>query len=96
VVRVLEVLAGLLSGGLVVVGILLLVSQIAAPSLLSGTGYATAQGPGWWRVAAHLAVGVAGEVGVLLRPKLPTAARAAMAGITVVACLVVLGAAWWY
>jgi hypothetical protein len=95
-VRVLEAVAGLLSGGVLVLGLVLLASQAFAPSLLSGTGFAAATGPGWWRVVAHLIVGAAGETGVLLRRRASIAARVTTAGATVVAALAVLAAAWWF
>ena len=89
-------MAGLLSGGVLVLGLVLLLSQLFAPSLLGGTGYAAATGPGWWRVVAHLAVGLAGEAGVLLRGRTPTTARAAVAVATIVAAIVVLATSWWF
>lgn len=94
--RALEAIAGLLSGGVLVLGVLLVASQLFAPSLLHGTGYATATGPGWWRVAAHLAVGLAGEAGVLVRRRMAPGARLAIAAGTVVAAVVVIAAAWWF
>lgn len=93
--RILEGAAGLLSGGVLVLGVVLLLSQLFAPSLLGGTGYAAATGPGWWRVAAHLAVGLAGETGVLLRGRIPVAARTAVAAITILAAVAILACSWW-
>jgi hypothetical protein len=95
-VRLLEAVAGLLSGGVLVLGLVLLASQVLAPSMLSGTGFAAATGPGWWRVAAHLLVGAAGETGVLLRRRASIAARVTMAAATIAAVLAVLAAAWWF
>ena len=94
--RALEVVSGLLSAGVLVLGLVLLVSQLGARHLLSGTGLAAATGPGWWRVAVHLVVGAAGEVGMLLRRSAAPAVRAVVASVTVVAVVVVLGAAWWF
>lgn len=94
--RVLDAVAGLLSAGMLVLGLALLVSQLFGAALLGGTGLSAATGPGWWRVAAHLAVGAAGETGVLLRRRLAVGPRAAIAGGTVVAALAVVVAAWWF
>ena len=92
----LETVAGLFSGGLLVVGLALLLSELFAPSLLDGTGDAAATGPGWWRVVAHLGVGIAGEAGVLLRRRLPVPSRVCLAILTIAACVAVLAAAWWF
>jgi hypothetical protein len=94
-VRLLDALAGVLSAGVLVVGALLLVAQLFAPALLSMAGWGEATGPGWPRVAAHLVVGVAGEVLVRVRGRLPAAVRVGADFGVVIAALVTIGWAWW-
>jgi hypothetical protein len=95
-VRTLEILAGLASGGLVVIGLGLLVLQLIAPDVAPGTGLAAPTGPTWWRVAGQLGVGVAGEIAHSARRRLPAAGRGALAAAVIVATAVVLYLAWWW
>lgn len=94
-VRVADGIAGLLSGGLLLVGIALLAAQLLAPSVLDDTGLARATGPGWGRVVAHLAVGAAGEIVVLCRGRLPVAARVCADIAVLLAVIAILWFAWW-
>lgn len=93
--RVADGAAGLLSGGLLLVGVALLVMQLLAPSALGGTGLARATGPGWGSVAAHLAVGLGGEALVLCRNRLPDVARACADVAVLLAVAATLWFAWW-
>lgn len=92
--RVLEVLAGLLSGGLVTVGLGLVVLQLLAPELAPGTGLAAPAGPTWIRALAQLCVGLLGETAVLLRPRLSRAPRAWLAVAVIAAAAVTVYWAW--
>jgi uncharacterized membrane protein len=94
-VRGLDLLAGLLAAGLQVVGGLLLLAQLLAPSLLSLAGWGQAGGPGWSRVAAHLVVGVGGELVVRFRTRLGAPARATADTAVVVAGVALIAWAWW-
>ena len=94
-VRLLDVLAGLLSAGLLVVGGLLLAAQRLAPSVLSMAGWGQASGPGWPRVGAQLLVGVGGEVVVRLRGRLGRGPRIAADLAVIVAAVTVIVWAWW-
>jgi hypothetical protein len=89
--QALGIVAGLAGGGLLLLGIVLLVLQIGAPLLIGG-----ATGPGWGRVVLHLAVGGLAETGHALRRRLPVAAGALIAALTVLAVLAVLVLAWWW
>lgn len=94
-VRMLDAVAGVLAAGCVLLGVLLLALHLLAPSALAGWGVQGAVGPGWPRVAGHLAVGLIGEAVVCLRRRWTAPVRsAADAGVVVVA-LAVLGWAWW-
>lgn len=93
--RTLEVVAGLLSGGLLLIGLALLVLQFVAPDLAPGTGLAAASGPGWWRAAAQLGIGVAGELTVAARRRCGTGVRYLLAAAVIVAAGAVLWFAWW-
>ena len=92
--RVLDTLAGLLSAGVLVVGIILLIAALIAPSLVAAAGLGVAAGPGWDRVLAQLAVGVVGETVVLLRRRWPMTVRGFADGAVVVAALLVIWWAW--
>ena len=72
-VRVLDLLAGLLSAGIALLGVLLLFAALFAPTVLASAGLGEAEGPGWIRVIAHLVVGGVGEVRRV--PKVPLADR---------------------
>lgn len=93
--RALEVLAGLCSGGLVLLGLALVVLQLTAGQIAPGTGLAAAIGPTWPRALGQLGVGLAGEIVVLLRGRLGHAARTWLAVAVLVATAVVLYLAWW-
>lgn len=93
--RALEGAAGLLSGGLVVVGLALVALQFLAPQIAPGTGLAAASGPGWGRAGAQLAVGLAGEAVVLARRWCPGPVRAGLAAVVIAAVAMVLWFAWW-
>lgn len=95
VVRVLDGLAGLLSAGILLVGVLLALAALIAPAALSAAGLGAATGPGWQRVAAHLLVGVSGELVVHLRRRWPPTVRGGVDLAVIVAALVVIGWAWW-
>ncbi len=87
-------LAGLLAAGTLVLGLALLVAMLVLPA--PGTGaYGGTTGPGWGPVAAHLAVGVVGEVAGAVAGRGPWAARVTVAAVVVVAVLVVLALCWW-
>lgn len=93
--RAVEIVAGLLSGGLLMLGLALLVLQFVAPDLAPGTGLAAADGPGWARVGVQLGVGVAGELTVLARRWAAGPARWTMAVAVIVAVPAALWWAWW-
>ena len=94
-VRILDVVAGLLSAGTVVVGAVLLVTALAAPTVLDRAGLGQAAGPGWSRVVAPLLVGAAGELVVRLRHRWPPDQRAAADVAVIVGCLAVTWWTWW-
>jgi len=89
------VVAGdLLAAGMLVLGLALAVAMIVLPA--PGTGpYDSTSGPGWGPVAAHLAVGVLGEAGGQLARRRAHRLRMTVAGLTIVAALVVLALSWW-
>ncbi|MBN9609563.1 MAG: hypothetical protein BGO26_07845 [Actinobacteria bacterium 69-20] len=93
--RVVEVVAGLLSGGLVLIGLGLVVLQLFATRIAPGTGLTAAAGPTWWRALTQLGVGVAGEFTVWLRPRTAPAARVWLAVAVIVAVGIVLWLCWW-
>lgn len=90
--RLLDGLAGLLSAGVLLVGVILLLAALIAPAAVAAAGLGVADGPGWDRVIAHLAVGAAGELVVVLRKRWPTVVRASADFGEVLAALVVI---WW-
>lgn len=93
--RALEMVAGLLSSGLVVIGLTLVVLQVFAADIAPGTGPAAASGPGWGRTVGQLGVGAAGELAVALRRRLGHASRTYLAVGVIVAAGVVLWLSWW-
>jgi hypothetical protein len=95
VVRVLDAVAGLLAGGMLVVGVGLLLAQLLAPALVSAAGWGTATGPGWAHVLAHLLVGLAGEVVFRTRHRRTAGVRVLADAAVVVAALAVIAWAWW-
>lgn len=88
-VRILEAVAALLSAGVLVVGVVLAVLLVAAPALNDGTG------PRLDRVLVALLAGVAGELALLRRERLPARVRPAVAGGVIVVVLVALWWGWW-
>ncbi len=94
-VRVLDTIAGLLSAGVLVLGILLLIAQLIAPLALSLAGWGDANGPGWWQVVTQLVVGGAGEVVVRMRHGWAGPVRAAADVTVIMAIVLVLAWAWW-
>ena len=93
--RALEVVAGLLSAGLLVLGAALLVLRFAAPGLVSGTGLSAAQGPQVSRIAVQLGVGVLGDLLHRFRSRLPLGLRPVVAALVIVVVLVALWWGWW-
>lgn len=93
--RFLEILAGLASAGLVVIGLGLVVVQLIAPELAPGSGMSAAAGPTWWRALAQVGVGALGEFSVWARPRMGRAARVWSAVAVLVATGVVLWLSWW-
>ncbi len=87
-------LGNLLAAGALVLGLGLLVAMLVLPSA-GVAAYDSTTGPGWGRVVAHLAVGVAGEVAGQLARRRPRPVRIAVAAVTVVAVLAVLALSWW-
>ena len=63
----LDAIPGLVSAGTVVVGMVLLVTALAAPTVLERAGLGLADGPGWSRVPASCGFGVIGEL--VVRPR---------------------------
>jgi hypothetical protein len=92
--RVLEAVAGVLSAGVLLLGLVLSVAQVLAPRL-GGTGLEAAVGPGWDRAVATLAVGVVGELLRALRRRLAVAARAAVAVVVLLGIGALLWFTWW-
>lgn len=93
--RGLEILAGLASGGLVVLGLGLVVLQLVAPEIAPGSGVAAAEGPTWGRALAQLGVGVLGELAVWARPRMTLGPRVWIAVAVLVAAAAVLWFCWW-
>ncbi|MGS0684172.1 hypothetical protein ACVBEQ_03255 [Nakamurella sp. GG22] len=93
--RLLDALAGLLAAGLLVIGVVLLLAELIAPTALPAAGLGPAAGPGWSSVLAHLVVGGAGEVVVRLRDRWPVGVRAGADAAVIVAVLAVLWWHWW-
>jgi hypothetical protein len=84
----------LLAAGMLVLGLGLAVAMIVLPA--PGTGpYDSTSGPGWGPVAAHLAVGVLGEVGGQLARRRARPVRITVAALTIAAALLVLALSWW-
>lgn len=59
--RVLDGLAGLLTAGMVVVGVVWLIGRLLAPTYVTAAGAAGGSGP-WWGIGLHVGVGVLGEL----------------------------------
>ena len=93
--RLLDALAGMLAAGLLVIGVVLLLAVLIAPTALPAVGLGPAAGPGWSSVLAHLAVGGAGELVVRLRGRWSTGVRAGADATVIAAVLAVLWWQWW-
>jgi len=94
-VRILDAVAGLVSAGTLVVGVVLLTMAVSAPVVLERAGLGAADGPGWWRVLAQLGVGMAGELVVRSRRPWPDGRRAAADLVVIAGCLTVIWWVWW-
>ncbi len=94
-VRLVDGLAGLLSAGLLVIGIVLLLAAMFAPAVLSAAGLGDAAGPNWVSVLAHLGFGTAGELVVLLRGRWPVPVRAGADLVVIVVIVGVIWLTWW-
>ena len=93
--RAIDLAAGLLAAGILLVGLGLLLSALIAPARLAAAGHGGANGPGWDRVIAHLAVGVAGEVVVRLRRNWSAPARVAADAAVILGSVGVIWWGWW-
>jgi len=93
--RAVEAVAGVLSAGVLLLGLGLVVAQLVAPRL-GGTGLEAAVGPGWDRAVAALAVGVLGELFRALRKRLPVGARAVIAVTLLLGIGALLWFTWWH
>lgn len=82
-------MAGLLSAGVLVSGVVLAVLLVAAPALNDGTG------PRVDRVLVALLAGGLGEVAHLRRERLAPRVRPVVAGLVTVVALVALWWGWW-
>ena len=91
-VRAVDSLAGLLAAGILLVGVVLLLAALIASAALDAAGLGPADGPGWSRVIAQLATGVAGEAVFRLRARWPVPVRV-LGDLAVVGA--VLGVIWW-
>ena len=89
--RWLEAVVGVLSAGVLVLGVGLVVAQVVAPRM-GGTGLDATNGPGWDRALATVATGVIGEVLRGVRRRLPNGVRL----IAVVAMSVAIAALLWF
>lgn len=87
--------AGVVSGGLVLIGVGLIALQLLKGGIAPGAGRAVAAGPTWGRALLHVTVGLMGEMVVWLRPHVGTAARVWMSAAILVAAAVVLWVCWW-
>ena len=88
--RGIEMISGLLGGGLLLAGLVLLVLQFVAPSVVTA-----GRGPGWAAVTVHLGVGMAAEVLRALRGRLGVPLRWTVAVLVIAAALGVLLLIWW-
>lgn len=88
--RSIELISGLLGGGVLLAGLVLLVLQFVAPAVVTaGTG------PGWSAVAVHLGVGIVAEVLRAVRGRLRTPVRWTVAALVIAAAAAVLLLIWW-
>ncbi|WP_353647624.1 hypothetical protein ABLG96_12010 [Nakamurella sp. A5-74] len=88
--RGIEMISGLLGGGLLLAGLVLLVLQFVAPALVTA-----GRGPGWSAVAVHLGVGAVAELLRAVRGRLGPPARWAAATLVIAAAIGVLFLVWW-
>jgi len=94
-VRLLDTLAWLLAAGILLVGIVLLLAAVVAPAALAAAGLGAADGPGWNKVTAHLAVGVVGELVVRFGRGRSTGIRLLADLVVVLAAMILIWWAWW-
>lgn len=95
-VRFLTATAGLLSAGVLLLGIAMLVMKFVVPAMRSGTGLDESYGPGTGQIIAQLLVGAAGESTRLLRRRsVGAGVRGAAAVAVILGVLVVLWWSWW-
>jgi hypothetical protein len=93
--RLLEATAGLLSAGLLVLGVALAVLRFAAPTFVHDPGLSTADGPATGRIVVQLAVGALGELLRLTRTRLPIPSRAVAAVAVIIGVFAALWWSWW-
>lgn len=94
-VRFVDGLAGLLAAGVLVIGVLLLLAMVIAPAVLDAAGLGPAHGPGVRSVAAHLAVGIGGELAIRFGRRWPTGIRLFADVVIISAAVLVLWFSWW-
>lgn len=94
-VRGLRALAGLLSAGMVLLGLGLLVLRFVVPALRDGTGIDESTGPGIAEIAAVLGAGVGGEFARIRSRRATVGAQAWLAVAVVLVSLAALWFAWW-
>ena len=94
-VRMLEAIAGLLSAGLLVFGVVLAVLRFAVPTFVHDPGLSTAKGPETGRIVVPLAVGALGELLHLTRARMRAPSRAVAAVVVIVGVLAALWLTWW-
>lgn len=88
--RGIELISGLLGGGVLLAGLVLLVLQFVAPAVVTaGTG------PGWGAVVAHLGVGIVAEMLRAVRSRLRSPMRWTAAALVIAATVGVLLLIWW-
>lgn len=92
-VRWLDGLAGLLTAGCLVVGVVWLAGRLVAPAFVPAAGAAGGAGP-WWGIALHLLVGVGGEIAVRARSPRGTAGRVVVDLVVIAAVGVMLWFVW--
>lgn len=94
-VRTLETCAGLLAGGLLVIGAILVVLQVVLPSDHVGGQPSTLAGPTWWRALTQLGAGIFGEVLYRTRFRWSSSTRGIPAAVVVIVSVFVLYLCWW-
>jgi len=95
--RLLIAVSGVLSAGVLLLGVALLVLKFVVPAVRTGSGLDESYGPGTGQIIAHLLVGAVGESTRLLRRRpVSPAVRTGAAAAVIVAVLAVLWWSWWY